>query len=144
LPQFLGDDLRRGVAVQKTVPDDLADGFGCSPIVGLGTAFPALKSDRARALIGGAELKVTLLAEAKLLGGLERPRVLTLPLHEHAQLARDLVVLPYLQATARSDQRLLREIELCHPGILRKSCPLLGLHGTSVRQARVAERGPEV
>jgi hypothetical protein len=132
LPQFLGDHLPRGVAVEKTVPDDLADDFGGSPIVGLGTAFLAPQSDRAELLKGGAKLKVTLLAEAKLLGSLQRPRVLTLPLDEHPQLTGDLVVLPHVQDTARSDQSLIRQIELCHPGILRKGRPLLGLHGTSV------------
>jgi hypothetical protein len=47
LPQFLGNHLHRGVAVEKTVPDDLADDFSCPSIVGLGAAFLAPQSDRA-------------------------------------------------------------------------------------------------
>jgi hypothetical protein len=131
LPKLLGDHLRRGVAVEEAVADDLADDFGCSPIVCLWAAFLAPQSEGASSLKGGAELKVTLLAVAELLGGLERPRVLTLPFDEHPQLVGDLVVLAHIQRTTRPDQRMAREIESRHPGFLRESRPLLGLHGTN-------------
>ena len=96
LPQLLGDHLRGGVTVEEAMPDHLPDDLGRSPVIRLGTTLATPQSDRPRFVKSSAELKVTLLAVAELLGGLQRARVFTLPFDEHAQLAGDLVVFAHL------------------------------------------------
>lgn len=132
LPQLLRDNLRGGVGVEKAMPDDLSDHFGRSPILRFGTAFLAVQCNRAGLLEGGAELKVTLLAETELCGGLQRSRSLAFTFHEHHELPRDLVILTHVQDTAGPDQTVAFRIELCHVCFLHKGDRLLGPCGTSL------------
>ena len=62
---------------------------------------------RLRALLGegGAQLKIALLAEAELDGGLDRPQAFALALDEHCQLARNFIVGTDLQRSAGADHR---------------------------------------
>ena len=129
LPQLLGDHFRGGVAVEETVSDHLPHHLCGSSVVRLRAALAALQGDRARLLECRAELKIARLAITELPRGLGRSTRLTLPLHEHQQLAGDLVVLRHAQDAARADQCLDLRIEFCHRCYLRKSvvCPALGL-----------------
>ena len=70
LHELLGDDLRRGVGVEKAMPDHLTDEFGRAAVVRLGAPFPALQCRGPLLAEGAAKLEVALLAEVELLGGL--------------------------------------------------------------------------
>jgi hypothetical protein len=134
LTQLLGNDLRRGVGIEETVPDHLPDDLVRSSVVGLWTALPALQSQRTALLISGAKLKVTLLAVAEFLGGPQRSPTFTLAFDEHQQLAGHFVVLAYLQDPSRPHPRMALRFELCHLTSSVKSV------ACSVHAARASDR----
>jgi hypothetical protein len=108
----LGDHFRRGVRIEKAVPDDLPDEFRRSPVVRLRAAFLTLQGHRAFLAKGGTELKVTLSAVVELLRGPARPKALAFAFDEHEKLAGDFVLRRDLQQTAGSDHRMFLQIEL--------------------------------
>jgi len=73
LHQFLGDHLRRGIRVEKTVPDHLPLEFRRAARTGLGPAFSAPQGLRALFDEGRAELEIALLAEANFSAALSGP-----------------------------------------------------------------------
>ena len=101
------------------LPDHLTDHFRCASIMGLWSTLVALQCLRTLFEKSGAQLKVALLAEAELRGGLKRTRSFALALDEHCQLAGDLIIGTDLQRSARAYQGLGFQIELRHDCILR-------------------------
>jgi hypothetical protein len=118
LNQLLRDHFRRGIGIEKPVPDHLADEFRCAAVVGFRSAFLALQRACTPLAIGGAELKIALLAQAELLRGPQRAHALALAFDEHHQFARDFVLRGHFQRAMRSDQGMLSDIELRHHGLL--------------------------
>ena len=62
LPELLGDDLRRGVGIQKAIAQDLADHLVGAAIIGSGAGFPGLQGQEAPLLEGVEDLVITLAA----------------------------------------------------------------------------------
>lgn len=119
LTQLLRDHLRRGIAVEKTMPDHLANRFRRSPIIGLRPALPTLQCRRPSFAVSSTQLKIALLAVAELASRLKRSRFFALALDEHEQLASDFVALGHVQEPARPDNRMTARIELRHDRLLR-------------------------
>jgi len=91
LAELLGDDLGGGLGVEEAVADDLAHGLVGVAGGAFGAAAVVLQGRGAVGEEGAADLEVTLLAEAKLLGGGEGSESLALALDEHGEVAGDLV-----------------------------------------------------
>jgi len=89
LPQFLRDDLGRGIRVEEAVADNLLDDLIGAAVVGLGPAFLIEQGESAVALKGDAQLEVTLPAEAELGGGRAGAQSFTLSFEEHGELGED-------------------------------------------------------
>ncbi len=68
----------------------------------------------------GPQLKVALLAEAELLGGLDGSESFALALDEHREFAGDFIVGADRETAGGSDQSLVLQIELCHDCFLHK------------------------
>lgn len=144
LAQLLGDHVRRGVAVEETVPDHLPDDLVRAPVVRLGAAFLAPQSKRTVLLIGGTELEVTLFAVAEFLGGPQSSPALTLAFNEHQQFAGDLVVFAHVQAAGRPDPCVTLHLELCHPGILHEGKSVSGSAHAEHRKPSLSEAAKKV
>jgi hypothetical protein len=64
LPELLGDDLRRGVRIQKAIAQDLPHDLVGAAIIGFGAGFPGLQGQEAPLLEGVKDLVITLAAIA--------------------------------------------------------------------------------
>ena len=53
LAEFLGDDFRRGVGIEKAVAQDLADDLAGAAIIGFGPGLFGLQGGEAALLVGG-------------------------------------------------------------------------------------------
>lgn len=62
LPQFLGDDLRRSIGIQKAIAQDLADDLIGAAIVGFGSGLLELQGGETALLEGREDLVITLAA----------------------------------------------------------------------------------
>jgi hypothetical protein len=107
LDEFLRNHFRRGIGIEKAMPNHLPDDFRGPAVVPLGPSFLAEKRRRASLAERSAKLKIALLAQAELPGGLKRPQALAFALDEHEQFVGDLVFGGHLQQAARSDQYML-------------------------------------
>lgn len=92
LAELLGQDVRRGLGVEETQTNDLADDLGGTSGAGLGSAFTAVQSGAAVGEEGSAELAVTLFAEAVFGRSGAGAETFAFAFDEHEQLARDLVL----------------------------------------------------
>ena len=111
--------------------------------MGLRPALVALQG--LRALLGESrpQLKVALLAEAKLPRGFQGSHPFAFALDQHRQLASDLIIGADGQKATRPDQGLLFQIELSHDCLLRKRSKMAGRHRVPAAM-RIAETAQKV
>lgn len=116
LPQLLGDNLRGGIRIQKSMADRLPDEFISPAVVCLGPRLLALQCGRTAFLEGVEQLEISLFTVAVLLGGPGRPKAHTLPLDQHEKFACDLVVAGELDAALGATQDRRYPIQFEHDG----------------------------
>ena len=118
LAELLGDDVDRGVGVEKTVADDLSLDFVGANIVVFGAGFVALESCAAMFTIEFEQLKISLLAEAELVGGLGGTEPFALAFDEHGEAGDDEVIGENRELSGGADDAMCRQVEV-HGSVLR-------------------------
>jgi hypothetical protein len=118
LAEFLGDDVDRGVGVEETVADDLALDLVGADIVVLGAGFVALQSRASMLTIEFEQLKISLIAEAELLGGLGGTEPFALAFDEHGEAGDDEVIGENGKLSCGADDAVIRKVEV-HGSVLR-------------------------
>ena len=118
LAEFLGDDVDRGVGVEKTVADDLSLDFVGADIVVFGAGLVALQSRASMLTIEFKQLKISLLAELELLGGLGGAEPFALTFDEHGEAGDDEVIGENRKLSCGADDAVIREVEV-HGLVLR-------------------------
>ena len=124
LAQLLGNDLRRGLRIQKAVAQDLADGLVGAAVIGLGAGLVRLESGQAALLEGVEDLIVALPAIAVFSGDGGDVAVQTLAFHEHEETGGQGVGVGDGQRAGGPGQLVSFGIELED-----------GMHGDSVTEA---------
>ena len=124
LAQFLGDDLRGGIRIQKAIAQNLADGLIGAAVVGLGASLLRLEGGQAALLEGVEDLIVTLTAVAVFLGDGGDVVVQTLAFNEHEETGSQRVGAGDGQGAGGTSQLVSVRIELEK-----------GIHGGSLREA---------
>jgi hypothetical protein len=119
LAEFLRDDVDRGVRIEKAVADDLANDLVGADIVAFGAWLVALESCASIFTIEFEQLKISLLAEIVLFGGLGGAEPFALAFDEHGQPGDDLVVGKNGEISGGADDAECRDVEL-HGLVLRK------------------------
>jgi hypothetical protein len=94
LVQFLGNDLRRHVGVEKPVPYDLTHDLMGSPVVALWSWFEAFEPLRPLIHKLRQDLVIALSSIAKLFCGLGRAKTFTVALKKHRKLKGDFIIFP--------------------------------------------------
>ena len=120
LAEFLRDDLDSGVGIEKAVTDDLANDLVGADIVAFGAWFVALEPHASMFTIEFEQLKISLLAEVKLGGGLGGAKPLALAFDEHSQAGDDEVIRKNREFTGGPNDASGRDVEL-HGMVLRKT-----------------------
>jgi hypothetical protein len=92
LSEFLGDDFGASFRIQEAVTDHLADQFLGASVRRFGAALGAEEGQAAFLQKEGAELEVTLAAEAEFGGGTVNALRAALALDEHGEFAGDFIV----------------------------------------------------
>ena len=118
LTQLLGDDVCRGVGVEKTVADDLAFDFIGTNIVVFGAGFVGLESCAAMFTKELEQLKISLLAEAEFVGGFGSTESFALAFDEHGEAGDDEVIGANREFSGRADDAVCRQVEV-HGSVLR-------------------------
>ena len=106
LLEFLGDYFDRGVRIQESMTDDLADDFVGAAVVGFGSTGLALKGGGA--LVGQqmAQLEVARLGITELARGGQGAKVGAFTFVDHGQFEGDFVVVGNLQLTRRAGEEV--------------------------------------
>ena len=112
LAQLLGHYRGRGVGIEKTVAQDLADGLIGAAVIGFGAGLLRGQSQQTSGLIVCQELVVALSAKAVLLGDMHDVLRQTLAFHEHEEAAGQLVGGADGQLADRANQLVGLGIEL--------------------------------
>ncbi len=128
LAEFLGDDLRGGVGIQKAVAQDLTDELVGAAIIGFGTGLPGLEGRQASSLVDGQHLVIALAAKAVFLGDVADLGLQTLAFDKHEEAAGLLI-------GGGDRKRAGRAGELLGLGIELEGC----IHG-----GKIADCGPYV
>jgi hypothetical protein len=118
LAELLGDDVDRGVGIEETVADDLSLDFVGANIVVFGAGFVGLESCAAMFTIELKQLKVSLLAEAELVGGFGSTESFALAFDEHGEAGDDGVIGANREFSGRADDAVCRQVEV-HGSVLR-------------------------
>jgi hypothetical protein len=119
LAELLGDDVDRGVGIEKAVTDDLSFELVGADIVVFGAGFVALQSRASMLTIEFEQLKISLFAEAKLLSGFGGAEPFALALDEHGKAGDDEVVRQNRELSGGADDAAGRDVEL-HGLVLRQ------------------------
>jgi hypothetical protein len=119
LAKLLGDDVDRGVGVEEAVADDLAFDLVGTDIVVFGTGFVALQSRASMLTIEFEQLKISLFAEAELVGGLSGAEPFALAFDEHDEAGDDEVVRENGKLSRGADDTVIRKVEV-HGSVLRE------------------------
>ncbi len=93
LPEFLGNDRRGSLRIQKTMAQDLADHFLSAAMIGFGAGLPRLQGGEASLLVGLQQLVITLAAITMILSNLSDGSSQALAFQEHEKAPGKLVVL---------------------------------------------------
>jgi hypothetical protein len=93
LAEFLGDDGGGGVGIEEALANDLANRFIGTTGTGLGSAFVAQEGDGTALEVSGAELEITLLAEAEFGGSRLGAKSFEFAFQEHEEFVGDFVIL---------------------------------------------------
>jgi hypothetical protein len=117
LAELLGDDVDRGVGVEEAVADDLALDLVGADIVVLGAGFVALQSRASMLTIEFEQLKISLFAEAELLGGLGGTEPFALAFDEHGEAGDDKVTGENRELSGGADDAVCRQVEV-HGSVL--------------------------
>jgi len=112
LPQFLGDDLRGRVGVQKAMAQDLAHGLVGAAIVGFGSGLLGLQGGEAAGLEGVEYLVIALAAITIFPGDRVDAGLQTLAFDEHEEAAGHFVIVGDGQGAGRAGELLFVGIEL--------------------------------
>ena len=118
LAELLGDDVDRGVGVEKTVADDLSLDFVGANIVVFGAGFVGLESCAAMFTIELKQLKISLLGEAEFVGGLGGTESFALAFDEHGEAGDDEVIGENRELSGGADDAMSRQVEV-HGSVLR-------------------------
>jgi hypothetical protein len=118
LAELLGDDVDRGVGVEEAVADDLALDLVGADIVVLGAGFVGLQSRASMLTIEFEQLKISLFAEAELLGGLGGTEPFALAFDEHGEAGDDEVIGENGKLSCGADDAVIRKVEV-HGSVLR-------------------------
>jgi hypothetical protein len=120
LTQLLGDDVRRGVGVEKTVADDLADDLLSAHRWTFGPAFLTAESGRPLLVKELQELVIARPAKAELDGRVHGAEAFALSLDEHEESLGGLVVTRHEKLAHGAHDSSLWQLEM-HDGFPR--CP---------------------
>ena len=112
LPKFLGDDVDRGIGVEKPVTDDLANDLVGADIVAFGAGLAALESCASLFMIKPEQLKISLFAQVELLGGLGGAEAFALAFDEHGQPGDDEVIRTNWELSGGADDAVGGDVEL--------------------------------
>jgi hypothetical protein len=112
LAELLRDDLDCGVRIEEAVADDLANDLVGTDRVAFGARLARLESCDPMFTIEFKQLKISLFAEAKLLGGLGGAEAFALAFDEHDQAGDDEVIGANGKLTGRADDAVGRQVEL--------------------------------
>jgi hypothetical protein len=118
LSEFLRDDVDRGVRIEEAVADDLTNDLVGADVVALGAGLVALESCASLFTIVSEQLKISLLAEVELLGGLGGAEPFALAFDEHGQPGDDQVVGKHGEFSGGTNDAAGRDVEL-HGLVLR-------------------------
>jgi hypothetical protein len=119
LAELLRDDVDCGVRIEEAVTDDLANDFVGADIVAFGAGLVALESCASIFTIEFEQLKISLLAEIELLGGLGGTEPFALAFNEHGQARDDEVVRKNGELSGGAEDAVGRHVEL-HGVVLRE------------------------
>jgi hypothetical protein len=89
LAEFLRDDVNRGIGIEEAVTDDLSNDLVGADVVVFGAGLVALESRASMFTIEFEQLKISLLAELELVGGLGGAEPFALAFDEHGQPGDD-------------------------------------------------------
>jgi hypothetical protein len=112
LAELLRDDLDRGIRIEEAVANDLANDLVGADMVAFGARLVSLEPCAAMGTIESKQLKISLFAEAELLGGLGGAEPFALAFNEHGQAGDDEVVGTNGKLTGRADDAVGRHVEL--------------------------------
>jgi hypothetical protein len=118
LPEFLCDDVDRGVRIEEPVADDLANDLVGADIVVFGAGLVALESCASLFTIEFEQLKISLFSEIEFFGGLGSAEPFALAFDEHGQPRDDQVVGKNGEFSGGADDAAGRDVEL-HGLVLR-------------------------
>jgi hypothetical protein len=124
LAQFLRDDGGGGLGIEEAMADNLTNDLVSPAIVGFGAALLALQGRRAVLEVLVPELKIALLAESILLGGLQRAEFTALALDKHRQSPGNVVVVGDRKGSVRADESCSRKVHGEHRSLLLWGCCL--------------------
>jgi hypothetical protein len=125
LAELLGDDIDRGVGIEETVADNLAFDLVGTDIVVFGAGFVALESCAPMFTKEFEQLKISLLAEAELVGGFGSTESFALAFDEHGEAGDDEVVGENREFSGRADDAVCRQVEV-HGSVLRSRAECKG------------------
>ena len=126
LAEFLRDDVDRSVGIEEALADDLANDLVGADIVAFGAGLMALESCASLFTIEFEQLKISLLAEIVLLGGLGGAEPFALAFDEHGQSGDDEVVCKNGELSGGADDAASRDVEL-HGLVLREKAGQKGM-----------------
>ena len=112
LAQFLSDDLRGGLRIQKAIAQHLADGLIGAAVVGLGAGLLRLEGGQAALPEGVEDLIVALTAVAVFLGDGGDIVIQTLAFNEHEETGGQRVGVGDRQGAGGTSQLVSLRIEL--------------------------------
>jgi hypothetical protein len=140
LSESLRDDVDRGVRIEEAVADDLANDLVGADVVALGAGLVASESGAAPFTIVFEQLKISLLAEVELLGGLGGAEAFALAFDEHGQPGDDRVVGKDREISGRADDAEGGEVEV-HGLVLRARGGERGAGLAASALERIADAG---
>ena len=140
LPEFLGDDVNRGIRIEEAVTDDLANDLAGADIVVFGARLVALESCAALFTIEFKQLKISLLAQVEFRGGLGGAESFALAFDEHGQSRDDEVVRKNGEISSGADDAVSRDVEL-HALVLREKAGPRGADQAVGTLERIARGG---
>jgi hypothetical protein len=119
LAELLRDYLDRGIRIEEAVTDDLANELVGADIVAFGAGLVAVESSASMFTIEFEQLKISLLAEVELLGGLGGAESFALAFNEHGQAGDDEVIPKNGKLSGGADDAVGGHVEL-HGLVLRE------------------------
>jgi hypothetical protein len=118
LAELLRDDIDRGIRIEEAVADDLANDLVGARIVAFGAGLVALESCASLFTIEFEQLKISLFAEAELVGGLGGTDPFALAFDQHGEAGDNEVIRQHGELSGGADDAMGRDVEL-HGLVLR-------------------------